>query len=289
MWRNLYGMRWTFLYGRSPKGRLFSLLVLIIFALPAGTSGRVESSEGVDFTWQLEKLPTRPEVEQPVLIAQPKGKTRGAVILFPGGGGAYPFRKSGDRFYLSKNFLVRSAHLFAGAGYAAAIVKAPSDNSGGMSNSFRMSPAHLHDISVVVSFLDERGYEPIFLIGTSRGTLSVAYLATAMKDDRIKGIVLTSSMYAIGELPLATITYPILFVHHEYDGCRGTPYDSARRHYEMVSSSTRKDFVTVLGGSPPISKPCQPMSEHGFLGIEAKVVQAITNWLQGNPVPETME
>ncbi|MFQ5962507.1 MAG: alpha/beta hydrolase [Candidatus Methylomirabilales bacterium] len=282
-------MRWTLVYGRSREGRLLTGLLLMAFAVTAGAPGRMERAEGVDLTWQLERLPTRPDVKQPVLIGQPGGETRGAVILLPGGSGASHFWKAGDGFHLGPNFLVRSAHLFGRAGFAAAIVDVPSDYSGGMSDSFRMSPDHLHDIRAVVSFLDEREYGPIFLIGTSRGTLSVAYLATAMRDHRIKGIVLTGSMYSIEDSPLASITYPILFVHHLYDGCRVTPYDSARRHFELISSSARKDFVTVRGGSGAISKSCEPLSEHGFIGKEAEVVQAITNWLQGKPVPETVE
>lgn len=289
MWRKLYGMRWPLLYGRSREGRLLTGLLLMAFAVTAGALGRMERAEGIDLTWQLERLPTRPDVKQPVLIGEPEGKTRGAVILFPGGSGARYFWKAGDGFHLGPNFLVRSAHLFVRAGFAAAIVDVPSDYSGGMSDAFRMSPDHLHDIRAVVSFLDEREYGPIFLIGTSRATLSVAYLATAMRDPRIKGFVLTASMSSIGELPLAGITYPILFVHHLYDDCRVTLYHYARRHYELVSSSARKDFVTVRGGTAGPSHPCRPLSEHGFMGIEAEVVQAITNWLQGNPVPETVE
>jgi hypothetical protein len=38
--------------------------------------------------------------------------------------------------------------------------------------------------------------------------------------------------------------------------------------------------MTFSGGSPPKSKdPCMAMTPHGFLGIEDKVIGAISGWI----------
>ncbi len=66
-----------------------------------------------------------------------------------------------------------------------------------MTDTFRNSPKHAQDIEKAIEFLAGQGLQPVYLVGTSRGTLSVAYLGIALKDERIKGIVLTSSLPGI--------------------------------------------------------------------------------------------
>ncbi len=244
-------------------------------------------SDGVTLIWHLVELPTRPNVIQKILIVRPETKPGGALILFPGGGGAKTIKKRGAGGYrINRNFLVRSAYLFARAGFAGVIVDAPSDYSGGMSDEFRQSKEHMKDVSGIVDYLAKQGYENILLAGTSRGTLSAGYLAAAMKDSRIKGVVLTSSMGDISALPLAQIKLPTLFVHHMSDECGVTEYSDAVGNYNSLASSPRKHFLSVSGGDTPQSRACGALSEHGYLGVEKEVVQAIADWSAGKTIPD---
>ncbi|MBI1725248.1 MAG: hypothetical protein HYR52_06395 [Candidatus Tectomicrobia bacterium] len=218
-------------------------------------------------------------------MGRPQGEAKGAVLLFPGGNGANSFRKQGDKFRLGNNFLVRTAPLFVQEGFVAAIVDAPSDHSSGMGDGFRTGTEHLADIQAAVDHLAKEGIGNIFLVGTSRGTLSVAYLATRLKHPQVKGYVLTSGMDAISGLPLEEITTPALIVHHSDDGCRLTTYSGAQAAYARLARSARKHFITVSGGDTPISQPCQALSAHGFLGKEREVVRAIAQWLKGEAAP----
>jgi hypothetical protein len=34
------------------------------------------------------------------------------------------------------------------------------------------------------------------------------------------------------------------------------------------------------GGSAPLSNPCDPLSPHGYFGIDQKVVDAIARWIR---------
>lgn len=243
-------------------------------------------SGDVTLNWHLVKLPTRPNVIQKILIVRPETKPKGALILFPGGGGANVIKKRGKGGYrINRNFLVRSAYLFARAGFAGVIVDAPSDYSGGMSDEFRQSKEHMKDVTKIVDHLAKQGFENILLVGTSRGTLSVGYLSTAMKDSRIKGVVFTSSMDDIVFFPLGKILYPTLFVHHLSDGCFVTEYGGAVSNYQKLASSPRKHFLSVSGGDTPQSRACGALSEHGYLGIEKEVVQAIADWSAGKAIP----
>ena len=34
------------------------------------------------------------------------------------------------------------------------------------------------------------------------------------------------------------------------------------------------------------SDPCKALSHHGFLGVEGPVVNLISDWLEGKPIPQ---
>ena len=144
--------------------------------------------------WEDASVPTRKGVRQRLLIARAANAGDKAVILFKGGSGAPITYDEGARFRFVDNFLVRSSPLFAKAGFVTAIADAPSDRSGGMDDHFRSSKAHHADIRAAVDFLVSEGAREVFLVGTSRGTQSVGYLATVMTHPNVKGYVLTASL-----------------------------------------------------------------------------------------------
>ncbi|MND01792.1 hypothetical protein D3C83_209190 [compost metagenome] len=61
------------------------------------------------------------------------------------------------------------------------------------------------------------------------------------------------------------------------DGCAYTPYSGAKRLAE------RYPLISVSGGPPPQSKPCDAMSQHGFLGREAETIDAMVKWMLKQP------
>ena len=66
-------------------------------------------------------------------------------------------------------------------------------------------------------------------------------------------------------------------MHHSDDGCTWTPYRNAARLGE------RFPLITVYGGKPAESGPCEPLANHGFFGKEAETVDAIAAWMLGKP------
>jgi pimeloyl-ACP methyl ester carboxylesterase len=135
---------------------------------------------------------------------------------------------------------------------------------------------------------------PVFLVGTSRGSVSAASVSARI-GDAVAGVVLTSSMYrathprsrepglGLSRFDFASIKIPVLLVHHRDDACASTPYTDAR------SLSKRFPLVTVMGGRPAESDPCQAMSAHGYLGKEVETVDAIAAWMLGKPYPTEVE
>jgi len=233
-------------------------------------------------------LSTRGDVTQSYLLSSPAvGKARAVAVLFPGGAGKVELEREAGRVLLDRgNFLVRSRRLFAGSGIVAAVMDAPSDQPRGMEDEFRLSSAHAEDTGRVVADLKSRfpGL-PVFLVGTSRGTISAASAGRHLGAG-VDGVVLTSTLFlasrrqpGLSGFDFSSISIPLLFVHHVDDGCDYTPYSAAKR------LAARYPVVSVSGGLPPQSKPCDAMTPHGFLGREADAVDAIAKWMLKQPYP----
>jgi pimeloyl-ACP methyl ester carboxylesterase len=232
-------------------------------------------------------LPTRGGATQSYLLSVPaSGKAQVVAVLFPGGAGKIDLERETARKPDRGNFLVRTRQLFAGQAVAAAVMDAPSDQSVGMDDPFRLGEAHAQDIEKVVADLKKRfpGL-PVFLVGTSRGTISAAAAGRRL-GMQVDGVVLTSTLFlankrqqGLSGFDYSTIPSPLLFVHHVDDGCTTTPYSSAKR------LSDRFPLVSVSGGLPPQSDPCEAMSAHGYLGKEPETVEAIAKWMLKLPYP----
>lgn len=216
------------------------------------------------------------------------GKPQIAAILFNGGGGLIGLAEKGIP-QPGANFLVRSRARFVARGIPLALIDAPSD-SRGMSDNFRMSQRHFDDVAAVADDLQKRFPDTrLFLIGTSRGTVSAGYAGAALSP-RLAGVVLTSSIFnssrhdsGLAGFDFARIKVPLLFVHHVDDGCRFTPYHTAR------TLAGKYPLISVRGGREPRSEPCEAFSQHGYYGREEETVNAIADWMSGKPYPASIE
>lgn len=234
-------------------------------------------------------IPTRPGVKQSFFIANMGGRKPEAVaLLFVGGEGAIKLQlKGGQPSFQQGNFLPRSRREFIRNGVVPVIVDTPSDHADGISDEFRMSDQHRFDVQAVVSEMKKR-YPglPVFIVGTSRSSISAAYLGRGLGGE-VAGVVLSSSAFLQGPRtnprPMlsgfnwSTIKVPVLVVHHLNDGCFASPY------YEAKRLAGRYPLVSVSGGKPPESGPCDPFAPHGYFGMEAQTVDAIAAWMLGKP------
>ena len=235
---------------------------------------------------ELVRLHTRPDVTEPFWVMTPPGRPVATVILFTGGNGLL---LSARRPVLKgRNFLIRSRDKFAAAGFLVASVDAPSDHPEGLGE-FRRSAEHAQDIAAVIAYLRQKANVPVWLIGTSMGTVSVANVAARLKQGGPDGLVLTSSIVASNRLAasiqdsidVSVITEPTLFVHNKDDACIITPFSSVPSLMNRFTHAQRKELIAVSGGSPPQSVPCEALSRHGYIGIEDEVVTAIARWIKG--------
>jgi pimeloyl-ACP methyl ester carboxylesterase len=242
---------------------------------------------------QVVDLPTRPGVTERYLVVAPAGRPRVAAILFTGGTGLANIPDHPDANWSSSgNFLVRSRGLFSARGVYTVVIDAPSDHRGGL-GAFRVTEDHVTDIAAVVADLRRRsGGVPVWLIGTSNGTMSAANAAARLPPGSIAGVVLTSTVTRAGradrqgggtsvlQVDLARITVPVLLVHHRDDACVASPYSGAEGLRGRLSGAPRVELIGLSGGDRPRSDPCEALSAHGYLGIEDQAVQAIVAWMR---------
>jgi pimeloyl-ACP methyl ester carboxylesterase len=243
---------------------------------------------------EIVTLSTRPGVMQSFFIANLPQNPQAIALLFPGASGVIRLREDkGQIKFGPNNFLVRSRGEFVKRGVITVIVDAPSDRqNGGMSDDFRLGTDHFADISAVVADIGKRfpGL-PIFLVGTSRGTISAAALGARL-GSQLAGVVLSSTLFrqfsgrsgesgpGLSRFDFGTVKVSVLFVHHVSDQCTLTPYGDAAR------LADKYPLISVFGGRAPESGPCDPFSAHGYFGKESETVEEIINWMLKKPFRE---
>lgn len=232
-------------------------------------------------------LQPRPGVELRLGV-EARGNERAIVLLFAGGHGKLQLDESGMPRGLRGNFLIRARGQLAARGLGVVLVDAPSDHQGenGLTGA-RLASAHAAEIGMAVATIRQRFGKPVWLIGTSNGTVSVAGAAAQLQGAQAPdGVVFTSSITqptrrnaSVFGASLANYAGAALVVAHEGDECRATPAADAPRLLAALAGARPKKLLTFAGGSPPRSEPCEAFAQHGFLGIEAKVMNAIADFI----------
>jgi len=236
-------------------------------------------------TQNVVDVPTRPGVTQRMLVLAPP-QPKAAVILFAGGHGGLQISPAGSFGWGEGNFLVRTRQLFADQGVLAAIVDTPSDRqSPPYLSGFRQTPEHSADIKAVIAWLRTRAKVPVWLVGTSRGTQSAAYIATQLDGpEGPDGLVLTSTILtdnksrAVPAMALDRLHIPVLVVHHEQDGCKLCPFSQISALMQKLERVPKRQLLAFRGGENR-GDPCEAFAYHGYNGIEREVVAQIAAWI----------
>ena len=226
-----------------------------------------------------------PDIDLPSPVA--------TVILFAGGSGR--LRIADEELAIdTANFLVRTRHHFAAQGrFNVAVIDAASDFLDNAQfprglRGQRVSPQHLEDMRRVIADLRTRfSGLPVWVIGTSRGSISAAHAAAQLPAPvGPDGLVLTSSVTvptpgqnSLDDVVLAGVQVPTLIVAHEKDACFVTPPGDSQDIADGLVNAPRVKVRLFDGGFTAISNACGALSEHGFFGIESRVVRRIGKWV----------
>ena len=237
---------------------------------------------------RVEDIPTRPGVFQRMVVLSPHNP-KAALILFAGGHGGLQIFPNGSFKWGKRNFLVRTRQLFADQGLLVVVVDGPSDRQRTpYLSGFRQKPEHVVDIKAAIAWVREQAKVPVWLVGTSRGTQSAAFVATQLTGlDGPDGLVLTSTILTadkgrpVPAMPLGKLRIPVLVVHHEQDGCRHCLFKDVPTLMEKLDRVPKKQLLSFKGGENR-GAPCKALAYHGFNGLEREVVAQIASWIMAN-------
>ena len=185
------------------------------------------------------------------------------------------------------------------AGFATALVDAPSDHQSEVGlRGFRLAARHAEDIGKVIADLRTRTRAQVWLVGTSRGSISAANAASRLTGPAAPdGLVLTSPVTSgsdsrrqpwVAQTALAArleaIRMPVLVVAHAGDTCVRSPPGLAGAIAGRTNGS-RQQTVTITGGPEGLraggKRACAGRSHHGFLGQEAELAAGIARFVRG--------
>ncbi len=222
-----------------------------------------------------------------LLVGDPE-TAKANVMLLTGGNGVLKISGKGEIKNKTNNFVVRTRKLFADAGFLAAVVDAPTDRraSPGLLDGFRASAEHGTDLAKVARKLNKLNGKSVFVVGTSRGTVSAVNVALGKTNGIIVGVVLTSSIAkpnkkgkSLKDLPLERLKVPVLFVHNKGDKCKTTRLSDVSPIVDELKESGVKAELFVVSSTKKTSKHCRGGSPHGFLGLEDQVIKRIDDWI----------
>jgi pimeloyl-ACP methyl ester carboxylesterase len=239
---------------------------------------------------QLRTIPGREGVTQSFVLVRPSGAPVASVVLFTGGRGSLGLERGlpGPR---ALNFLVRNRYRFAERGLLVAVLDAPSDRKAEALVGFRTTADHAADVRALIAALRAEAPVPVWLVGTSMGSVSAASAAARLTDGGPDGVVLTSSVMghnremreSLQDVALDKIRVPVLIVHHRDDGCRASRYADTTWALRRLTAAPKRELLTYTGGDAPQSDPCEPLAPHGYFGLDAAVVEAIAAWITAAP------
>jgi pimeloyl-ACP methyl ester carboxylesterase len=214
-----------------------------------------------------------------MLFAGP-ANPRAIAFVFAGGDGTVTFNAAGQPVHMAGNFLLRTQALWQAQGFAYVTLAASSSLMGR-----RHTPAYAELIGRAIDVARSRTNVPVWLIGTSMGSIAAANGAAHLPG-RVQGVVLTSSVAGqnrdgetVFDSDLGAIAVPALIVSNRGDTCPSAGPGFAPQILAGLARAPRKEIIYVESHQLQ-SDPCEAMSPHGYLGIEADVVQRISDWIR---------
>ena len=235
-------------------------------------------------TEQVLNLPIGAQEHQRILYVAPTHPT-GTIVMMPGGSGDVGIERDADLRH-DDNFVVRTRALWVARGYAVVIPDAlDHENMRGL----RSSPEYAAVVDALVEFGHTRlKDQPVFLLGTSQGSIAAMNGAAHAQPGQLAGLVLTESVSRLGgshetvfDADPAGVRIPALVVANRDDACNVAPPADAPKIASAMRNSPSARVLYVSGGINRSRKACGSLTPHGYYGIEQPVVAQIADWIQG--------
>jgi hypothetical protein len=223
---------------------------------------------------------------KPTMTMYWKGKDSKAVVIFIPGGEGYIGLKEGEldhpyQFFQTLKKLT-NPNLTSGK-FDVVLLDSPAELSPRQYYpSDRGAFDHMIRIESAIRYYKEKTGLPVWLMGHSNGGISLTeffkYAKRNNKTDLIAGFIASGVRSESYFDP--PYTFPMLFIHHEKDGCSHTLPDVSFKNYEKVKAvnSFTTEFVYVTSGISEPRDPCRS-GHHMFYAAGEEAAKDIDTFL----------
>ncbi len=133
---------------------------------------------------RLVDLPLPGSDHQRVLLVAPQ-RPKAVIIMLTGGAGDVGLSRDGDIRH-DKNFVVRTRELWAARGY---MVLIPDTIDRVNLRGVRSSPQYARLVNSLISFAHDQAAVPVFLLGTSQGSIAAMNGAAHAPSKTLAGVI----------------------------------------------------------------------------------------------------
>jgi hypothetical protein len=262
---------------------LFMVATPTSFANPAAAQGHDRHpANPFRVSEQLVELRLRQGETQKVLLVTPP-HARAAIVMLPGGAGDVGLTGSADIRH-SDNFVVRTRAMWARRGFTVLI---PDTIGHANLRGIRSSPGYASVVNDLVKLAHRQVTGPVFLLGTSQGSIAAVNAAAHATAGSIGGVVLTESVSGgSGETVFSAspelVGAPALIVANRDDRCNVAPPEAASQIARAMTMSRDVQVLMVAGGFNRSAKNCGSLTPHGYYGIEDQVIAKISRWMDAH-------
>jgi hypothetical protein len=265
------------------------LIAVVGAAMALPTKARAQSAgsgpPAAEAAERIVSIPLSGGKLQRVLILTPQ-HPRAVIVMLPGGSGDVGIKRGGDMRH-DNNFVVRSRGLWAARGYAVLI---PDTIDHANLRGERSRPQYGQLVTDLIAYarsgIAPPAVLPAFLLGTSQGSIAAMNGAAHAAAGTLAGVVLTESVSVMGgshetvfSASPEQVRVPALVVANADDRCDVAPPNMAPRIAAAMTNSPSVEVKAISGGETKSAKACGSRTPHGYYGIEDRVVDLISRWM----------
>jgi hypothetical protein len=210
----------------------------------------------------------------------PGKDSKAVLIMIPGGEGHIgltPERTDLGGFYGNTLKRLSDPSLTSGALDVVIFDSPYSLPPGDVYPTSRTTSDHLSRIESVVRYYRDKFNKPVWLMGHSNGAVSVTEFWRSRRS-LVDGLIVSSARNGI-KFPDGT-DVPVLFLHHEKDGCQKSTSRSSMAAYETLKAASNKkvEYIFIKGGDEEHKNNCAS-GYHMYFGAGDEAANAIDRFV----------
>jgi hypothetical protein len=184
------------------------------------------------------------------------------------------------------SFVVRERLRLLDQDIATLVIDCRSDFWTACDDGYQMTEERFKDMRPLMDLVKNNfpSIKKVWVLSTSRGYFTSAAI-TKYSSDYFSGVIHTAGVVDMVEKypdSITKTTTPQFFVHHADDPCKITQYSTAKKIAEKVEAP----MITVYGGSGYYGGACNAHTQHGFKGMEEKVMSNISKIIKAGTVEQ---